>query len=99
MIFIRGSLDSEIPCATYFSIIFVSDELVIRTAPMPSAKDPQTDWRKHAITIAAIKTIARNANPCGRQTTLQHAIAALEAIWTNDRAAQPFWTQLEQRQP
>lgn len=73
---------------------------------MPSAKDPETKSQKHAITIAepkhdiqAIKTTDRNANQHGDHTILQHAIAALERIYTGDRAAEAFYTQLEQGQP
>jgi hypothetical protein len=91
---------------TDISPISVNDKISSSTVPMPSAKDPQTKWQKHAINIAglrrdiqAIKTIARNANQHGNQTVLQHAISAPERIWTNDRAAQAFYTQLGQGQP
>jgi hypothetical protein len=73
---------------------------------MPSAKDPETKSQKYAITIAepkheiqAINTIDRNANQHGDQTILQHAIAALERICIGDRAAEAFYTQLDQGRP
>lgn len=49
--------------------------------------------------IESLKQKARQLNAQGNQEELGKVISVLDEIWTDDRAAMAFYTQLEQTAP